>query len=333
MKFFVAMGDCPVRRSFFTPRAVAEMKRHGEVVLDDSSVQGLDKARLIDRIGDADVLFTGWGTARVDEDVLRAAPRLKIHAHTGGAVSSYVSREEYDRGVLVLSGNDLYAQSVAEGCLSYTLNALRRSYTYMKTVRDGGWQPTPNYTQGLIGKKVALVGYGAIARYYADLLRWFKVDLYVVSEHISRDEIARIGAKKVSLEEAMSVCDVISLHLALNEKTRNAVTREHLKLIRDGALLINTARADLIERGALYSELATGRFDAVLDVYYDEPLPADDPLRAMRNVLLMPHVCGPTYDMREQVVLRLIDDALLAGEGKPCRDVIPYDYAVRMTVH
>ena len=331
MQFFVAFGDCPEREDFFSPRVMEALPQYGTFRFNPAPGLGMEKAALIEQIGDADVLITGWGSPRVDADVLRAAPNLRIHAHTGGSVATLISKEEYDRGILVLSGNDLFAQSVAEGCLCYTLDALRRVDTYRASVRAGGWMPEPHRTKGLIGKKVGLVSYGAIAAYYAGMLQGFGVDLRIASRTISEEELRRVGAKRASIGEIFAECDIISLHTALNEHTEGMITRELLHSIRDGALFVNTARAALVDEQALYEELQTGRFAAALDVFHTEPLPENDPLRSLPNVLVMPHVAGPTTDLRQEVTLRLLADIRAHQEGRPCRSEIPYEYAIRMT--
>ena len=331
MQFFVALGDCPEREDFFSPRVMEVLPQYGTFRFNPAPGLGMEKAALIEQIGDADVLITGWGSPRVDADVLRAAPNLKIHAHTGGSVANLVCKEEYDRGILVLSGNDLFAQSVAEGCLCYTLDALRRVDAYRASVRAGGWMPEPHRTKGLIGKKVGLVSYGAIASYYAGMLQGFGVDLRIASRTISEEELRRVGAKRASIEEIFAECDVISLHTALNDHTEGMITRELLHSIRDGALFVNTARAALVDEQALYEELQTGRFAAALDVFHTEPLPENNPLRSLPNVLVMPHVAGPTTDLRQEVTLRLLADIRAHQEGRPCRSEIPYEYAIRMT--
>lgn len=331
MKFLVAMGPCETRDSFFTPAALAALREHGEVLFNESAY-ALDKAALTDAIGGIDVLFSGWGTARMDASVLARADRLKVHAHTGGSLAPYVSAEEYERGILVLSGNDLYAKSVAEGCLAYTLMGLRRAPDYVDAMREGGWRPARDNTQGLIGKKVGIVGYGAISKYYIDLLRWFGVDLHIHSKYISAEELAASGGKRASLEQIFAECDVISLHSALNEENRGMITAPLLERIRPGALFVNTARAGLVDDTALQAELATGRFSAVLDVYVEEPLAADSPYRSMENVIAFPHIAGPTFDVRERVVFALLDDVLRHQRGEPARNAIPYQHAIRMTV-
>lgn len=330
MKIFVAMCNHPIRDTFFTPAAVAKMRELGEVSF--TSELRLEPGVLAQQIGDADVLFTGWGSPCVTEEVLAAVPGLKYHAHTGGSVAGYVSEAEYRRGVCVLSGNDVYARSVAEGCLCFTLDALRNTYVYAREMKDGGYLPALHSTRGLLGKKVALVGYGAVAAYYARLLCALDVDLYIVSSHMDEADCHRIGAKLIGMEEAFSTCDVVSLHMALTERTRGCISGELLHCMKDGALLVNTARAELTDEQALYRELGTGRIRAVLDVFHTEPLPGDSPLRSMPNVLLMPHVAGPTTDLREYIVLRLLDDIAALERGEDCPDRISYESAGRMTV-
>jgi phosphoglycerate dehydrogenase-like enzyme len=332
MKFLITTGNTAERDSFFTPKVLKELKKYGELYFNETGSRGMNKEELIRAVGGMDVLFTGWGTACVDKDVMKAADRLKIHAHTGGSVASFISKEEYDTGVIVLSGNDLYAQSVAEGCLCYTLCAQRRLPAYYENVKNGGWRLQPGYTDGMIGKKIGLVGYGAIARYYAELLRWFHPELLIASGHITDEEAMKAGGRKADLEEIFSTCDIISLHEALNEKNRNMIDRTLLHSIKPGALLVNTARAGIVEESAFYDEVKTQRFRAALDVYHHEPLPEDDILRRLPNVFLMPHMAGPTFDMREKVTLRLLDDILAIREGRPYKSGIPYEYAVHMTV-
>lgn len=331
MKFLIAMGAGEIRNSFFTEKVLKQLEAMGEIVYNDIGRFALTKEELKEKICDVDVLFSGWGTPALDEEVLNCAGNLKIHAHTGGSVAPFISKAEYDRGILVLSGNDLYAKSVAEGCLHYTLTALRRSDEYLDAVKSGGWRPEPDSNQGLIGKKIGIVGYGAIASYYVQLLKWFDADVRICSKYITESQLHESGGKRASLEEIFSDCDIISLHAALNAENRGMITKPMLASIKSGALLVNTARAGLLNSRELEEELKKNRFHAVLDVYEKEPLPADNVLRTLPNVLLFPHIAGPTHDMRERVVLRLMEDIVNYETGNPVKSAIPYDYAVRMT--
>ena len=331
MKILVTVGAGEVKDSFFTPAAKAALEELGDVEYNATGRQAYTKEELIEHVKDVDILVTGWRTPRIDEDVLKAANKLKIHAHTGGTMATMICKEEYERGVIVLSGNALYAKNVAEGTLAYTLMALRKMYEDVDSMKHGGWRRIPGTNTGLIGKKIGIVGYGTIARHYIDLLRWFEADILVASRYITPEEAKEKGVRIASREEIFETCDVISLHDALNDESRGSVGRDLLRRIKPGALFVNTARAGIVVEEDMMEELRTGRFYAVLDVYHQEPLPEDSELRSMPHVLLFPHVAGPTFDIREQVTLKLAKDIKAILEGRPYEDEIPYEYAIRMS--
>ena len=331
MKILVTVGAGEVQDSFFTPKAKAALEELGEVEYNATGRQAYTKEELIEHVKDVDILITGWKTPRIDEDVMKAANRLKIHAHTGGTMATMICKEEYDRGVVVLSGNDIYAKSVAEGTLVYTLMALRKMYEDVCSMKNGNWRRVPGKNSGLIQKKIGIVGYGAIAKYYIKLLKWFDADILVASKYITAQEAKELGVRIASTEEVFETCDVISLHGALNDENRGSITGDLMRRIKPGALFVNTARAGIGVEEDMMRELRTGRFGAVLDVYHQEPLPANSELRAMPHVLLFPHMAGPTFDMREKVTLKLAQDIKAILAGQPYEDEIPYEYAIRMT--
>ncbi len=331
MKILVTVGAGEVFDSFFTPKVREVLEGLGEVEYNATGHQAYTKEELIRHVKDVDILITGWGTPRVDEDVMKEANRLKIHAHTGGTMATMTCKEEYDRGVIVLSGNDLFAKSVAEGTLVYTLMALRKMYEDVNSMKSGGWRRIPGRNSGLIGKKIGIVGYGAISKYYIELLKWFEPEILVASKHITVEEARQKGIKIASLEEIFETCDIISLHNALNDENRGLITGKLFHKIKPGALFVNTARAGVVVEEDMMCELRTGRFTAVLDVFHKEPLPVESELRVMSNVILFPHMAGPTFDIREQVTLKLIRDIQAILSGDPYEDEIPYEYAIRMT--
>lgn len=333
MKILVTLGEGMVRDTFFTPKVVKELEALGEVVWNETGNPNYTKEDLMANIKDIDIVFTGWGSPAIDADVLVHANKLKIHAHTASSVAIYTSKEEYDRGILVLSGNDAFSRSVAEGCLSYTLNALRCHEERIRVMREGNWKSEELYTNGLFGKKIGIVGFSTISRYYMELIAWFKPEIYIYSAYITPEQAAQYGGKVATLEEIFSECDIISLHSSLNDATTGMITRDLLKSIKPGALLVNTARAGLVGEQDLIEELATGRFTAALDVYHQEPLSNDSPLFTMPNVELYPHLAGPTVDMRAEATLHVIKNIKLHLAGKPCPAAVTYDRAILMTKH
>ncbi|MFI3226168.1 MAG: hydroxyacid dehydrogenase [Clostridia bacterium] len=332
MKILIGVGAGEVQDSYFTPRVIEELSQIGELVWNETGKQGFTKEELIEHIKDVDVFMSGWGSPAVDADVVAAAKNLKVHAHTAGSVAGLVCKEEYDKGIIVLSGNDVFARSVAEGTLVYTLNILRRNEELMKRMRDNLWKMEACNNSGLVRKKVGIIGYGQISRYYMDLLRWFEPDLYIASEYISDEACEHYNCKKATLEYIFSECDVISLHSAWNKDTEGMITRELLQMIKPGAVFVNTARGKIVDEEALADELKTGRFKAALDVYAQEPVPVDHPFRTLPNVQCYPHMAGPTFDMREQVMFKLMNDLRNIKAGLPFDDEISWAYAQRMTL-
>lgn len=314
LKIAVLMPNDEIRRSFFNEEACRELEELGTVYWNHSREHYSEK-ELKQLLPGMDVVITGWGCRALTEDVLRSADCLKILAHTGGSVSFVAPPAVYDNGIRVLSGNEVYALSVAEGAIAYMLLALRRIPEYLEEMKEQGWRSDAYYNQGLLGAEVGIIGFGAIAGHLVRLLKPFGVHLKVCSGHMSAQDLKAIGAEKVKLEEIFR-CRVVSLHGAGGSQCR--IGKEFINQMRDFSVLINTARGDLLDEEALAEVLASRpRLRAVLDVFAEEPLPPDSPLRQLRNVYLMPHMAGPTVDRRPLVTMGLIRDikALQRGEA------------------
>lgn len=330
MKIFITMRKDETADTFFTPEAMEQLNALGEV-----SQNPLDHNLTVDEVielaGDADVLVTGWGTCRYSKADIERMPNLKIIAHTAGSVSVTVTADAYETGVKVLSGNDVFAKSVAEGTLCYILAALRRLEHYMGVMRNGGWKEVPFSNRGLFGKKLGIVGFGTIAKHFVNMIRWYELDIRIYSSHLSDEEAAQYGARTASLEEIFTECDIISLHASDTPKNKGLVTRELMEKMKPDALLVNTARAAVVDMPALREMLLAGKFYAALDVYDKEPPLVDDPLRQCKNATLIPHMGGPTIDMRGIIVGELCKDIVRWQKGEPMYNEIKLEAAVRMT--
>jgi len=208
-------------------------------------------------------------------------------------------RELIKRGVIVTSARAAIARTVAEFCLAGVLNALRALPAYDARLADAcvslGGRRRPK-TQTLFGKTVLLIGLGHVGRWFLHLLRPFDVRVLAVDPRLDPAEARALGVEVSTLHDALAVADVVSLHAPDIPDTRGMIGAQELSLMKDGAVLVNTARGKLIDTDALTHVLANGRIRAVLDVTEPEPLPAHHPLLSMSNVLLTPHVAGPTTD-------------------------------------
>lgn len=331
MKIAVLMPENNTRATFFAGEAAREIERMGEVWWNPGTA-ALTGAALADALAGADIAVTGWGCARMDEDALARADRLRLLVHTGGSVAPFVSEALYARGVRVLSGNEMYAESVAEGTLAYMLTGLRRIPAYAQRMREGGWSREADETEALLGRTVGLVGLGAIARKLVPMLRPLRVDILAYDPFVGDELFASLGIERVDdLGELFSRSRVLSVHLPRTKDTWRIIDRALLERLPPGALLINTARGAVIDEEALTDAIEAGRIRAVLDVFDQEPLPADSRLRRLDGAVLMPHMAGPTRDLRPLITRALLEDArrFLAGE-KP-RFEIGQAYGMSMT--
>jgi len=231
----------------------------------------------------------------------------------------------------VISGNRLYAESVAEGVIGYILSALRDIPFYANEVQQNRWSTGQSYNEGLLDQTIGLVGFGMVAKYLVGMLKPFRVKIKVYDPYVTDDVFALYGVEKASLLEVMTEAKIISVHAAKAPSTYHIIHKEVIKKIPDGTLFVNTSRGSIIDEAALAEELTTGRFKAVLDVFEEEPLPIDSKLRGLSNVILIPHMAGPTVDRRPFITLALIEDIKNFFAGKPMNHEIGREYAMSMT--
>ena len=320
-----------VFNTFFTDKALAEIEKLGEVTYNPYDRE-FTREELRNALCGIDVVFTGWGATCYDEELLERADSLKLIAHTGGSAAALVSEELSKRNITLLSGNRLYAESVAEGALTYILMAQRRMLENIDMTINKGWPDTYLYTKGLKKKVIGLVGFGMIAKNLARILNVFDVQIKIYSGYLSEEEAKQYNAEVCSLEEIFETCDIISVHSGLNEKNYHLIDKKYFSKMKDDALIVNTARGAVLNEDDLIEELKTGRVRAILDVYEKEPLPMDSGLRNLNNVILVPHKGGPTTDVREIVTIDLCKDIKSFFEGnKNLIHEISLEYAKRMT--
>jgi len=331
-KLYVEMPAGELRESFIPKHIREYAEKYFDVTYNEAETHP-EKAELNKILKDYDAVITGWGTKTLDEEVLSGNDRLKLMLHTGGTVGNYVDDYTYEHGVKVLSGNIMYAESVAEGTVAYMMVGLRRIPTYVQMVREGSWPSQTAVSEGLLDRTVGIISLGTISRKVIEMLQCFRVKIKIHSNYKPEDEfMEKNNCEMASLDEIFETCDIISVHSALNDKTRGMIKKEHFQKIKDGALFINTARGGVIDEEALIEELKKNRFNALLDVYYQEPLAEDSPLRTLPNVIPMPHMAGPTVDRREWITKALIDEAVKFFNGETESDFeITHEVSKRMT--
>ena len=331
MKLFVSIPQGSVPMKKFLPDDVKKyLEERFEVTYSPFDRQ-LTREELKQFIQYKDAVMTGWGSITMDAEMLEGTP-VKLIVHTGGSVGSLVTPEVYEMGVRVLSGNELYADSVAEGVIAYMLTALRKIPAYVQGVRDGDWRCEELVSEGLLEQSVGIIGMGAISKRVMKLLQMFHVKIKAYSGYpIDEQFLKENNAVQTSIEEIVATCKVVSLHSSLNERTRGMIGKKHFDMMQDGAVFINTARGAIIREEEMIEALKEKRITAILDVFCKEPLALDSELRKLKNVYCMPHKGGPTEDRCPAITKALADDICRFERGEEMELEISGSYASRMT--
>lgn len=291
-----------------------------------------DEARAL--LARADILFTGWGAARLDAEALAIATRLGLIAHAGSAVKPVAAPEVWPAGIAVTAAAVANAVPVAEYTLAMILLANKRTFPVRERFRTERklWQPqwlAPD-EPGNCGAVVGIVGASRIGRRLLALLKPFDLSVLICDPYLSDEEARALGVEKVTLAELMARSDVVSLHAPSLLETAGMIGRAELAVMRDGATLINTARGTLVDHVALTEELVSGRLDAVLDVTEPEPLPPSSPLFDLPNVVLTPHIAGAAgYETRRMAEL-LADEIERFVAGKPLLHAVTAEMLARV---
>ena len=333
MKSLISIAKGATFNTFFDSQNIALADGLGENIWNPYE-RRMTADEVAEQIADCENYVTLWGSPRLDDRILDRAPKLKLLTHLGGTVVPFVSEAVWERGIRVISANAYFAESVAEGTLAYMLCALRDIPKFSSQLKEQKkWHSSTDYTAGLMGKTIGVVSYGTIARHVVRLLSQFRVRIMVYDiKPLPAEDVERYGLIQASLEDIFSQCDIISLHTPLFDATRHMIGSELLSKIKENCLFLNTSRGAVVDQSALERELATGRFRAVLDVFEKEPPAEDCPLYELPNVMMIPHMAGPTVDLRAYLTRELmLEAAAFVDRGGPLPHEITRQMASTMS--
>lgn len=275
---------------------------------------------------DTDGLRTGLEGAEVIWHVLQpftaddiaVAPHLRLIQKIGVGVNTIDVAAASGRGIAVCNMPGTNSRGVAEMTLALMLACLRRLTVFHHQTRLGkGWDLSPAMLETcgeLAGRTVGLVGYGAVPRILAPVLVAMGADVVYTATSPKADAVGEWR----ELRQLLSESDIVSLHVPLTGDTSAMLGAEALALMPPGAILINTARGELVEQPALVEALQAGRLAvAGLDVFTSEPVAEDDPILELENVVLAPHVAWQTRETLERSLEVAIDNCRRLQAGEP----------------
>ncbi|MFF1547109.1 hydroxyacid dehydrogenase [Streptomyces sp. NPDC058291] len=302
----------------FPEPLMARLRRTAEI---DSAlvVRDFSDGSAAAQLADAEVLITGWGCPRLDDRLFASAPRLRAVLHAAGSVRSLVDDALWERGVTVSSAVTGNAVPVAEYTLAMILLTGKHVFTHRERFRRTHALPTSAETAatGNVGRRVGVIGASRVGRRLLELLRAHDFDVLLHDPYVDAAEAAELGARLVPLDDLLQRSDIVSLHAPDIPETHHLLDHARLALIRDGGVLINTARGALVDHAALTDELVSGRLHAVLDVTEPEPLPADSPLYRLPNVFLTPHIAGSLGNELERLGRIVVEELERLAAGLP----------------
>ncbi|MBS7541667.1 hydroxyacid dehydrogenase [Ancylobacter oerskovii] len=254
---------------------------------------------------------------RVDADILAASPRLKVvHKHGAGTNDIDVAAAKA-AGIPVLAAVGANAHSVAEHALALMFALIKDMRRQDAFVRGGGWASKAYQGHELRGRTLGLVGMGLIGRNLARMASAIGMRVEAYDPYAPDDAFGPDCARAGALDALLAASDVISLHCPLTEQTRGLINARTLGLMKPSALLINTARGEVVDEPALVVALKAGIIaGAGLDTFSPEPPAPDNPLWQLDNVVLSPHIGGVTEEARREISLIACGNviALLKGE-------------------
>jgi glyoxylate reductase len=262
-------------------------------------------------------------TDRIDAQVMDAGADLKVISQVAVGFDNIDVMAATARGIRVGNTPGVLTDATADFTFALLMAAARRIGEGIDYVRQGHWRTwglTLLLGQEVYGKTLGLVGFGRIGQAVAKRARGFDMKILYTDRTRLLEAEAELGAEYRSLEALLREADFISLHVSLNDQTRGLIGARQLGLMKPSAVLINTSRGPVLDQEALYKALQSSQIAyAALDVTDPEPLPPDDKLLTLPNILILPHIASATVTSRTQMCLMAVQNlaAGLKGEKLP----------------
>lgn len=259
---------------------------------------------------------------RFGDKQLSLAPVLKLISQTGRGIAHLDLPAATRRGIAVAVTPNDSGVSTVELTIALLLALMRRIPLIDRRMRAEAWPAIPG--QLLEGKTIGVIGLGRIGREVARIASAFRMRVLATSRTATEEKARAVGAEPASLETLLRESDIVTVHVSLNQQTRGLLGEKELALMKPGTLLINTARGPIVSEAALLRALQTGKLGgAGLDVYDEEPLPMEHPLRRLDNVVLLSHRGYATVEILRERFELAMENILSFIDGKPANLLNP----------
>jgi len=306
------------QRAFVSTNAIRRLRAKAEVQILTEKLSS--DAAVAEALRGSQAIIPVRERTKLTASLLERLPGLEYISQTGNHVYHVDMEAATRRGIVVSlapGGN-----STTELAFGLMLAIMRRIPQTDAAMRRGDWPLVLGHV--LKGKTLGILGLGKIGTEVATVARAFGMQVIAWGPTLTDERAARSGASFMPLEEVLKAADVVSIHLALSEQSRNLLSEARLRLMKKSAYLVNTARGAIIDETALVKILRENAIaGAALDVFVDEPLPKNHPLLELENVVLTPHLGWPTDSGFEGFANNAVANILDYMEGKLTRALNP----------
>jgi phosphoglycerate dehydrogenase-like enzyme len=287
-----------------------------EITVFDRNLATEDEAA--DKLASFDVLVLMRERMAMPKSLIERLPALKLIVVTGGRTRTIDMDAATAHGITIChthpGESPMATPELAFGLILSVARSIPQEHA---RVRTGGWQETIGLSIG--DKTLGLLGLGKLGSRMVPIARAFGMNVIAWSQNLTDERAAEAGARRVDKETLFREADVVSLHLILSDRSRGIVGEKELALMKPGAILVNTSRGPLVDEAALLDALRQGRIRAGLDVYDEEPLPADHPLRTVPNAVTTPHLGYVTEGAYAAFYGDAVEDIAAWRAGSPVR--------------
>ena len=308
----------------FSPAAIERLSKNLEVIYESwmDTRRLVPAEELIDRIQGQDIEIVVIEADFIFREVFERGRKLKLVGACRGNVTHIDIEAATERGVLVVNTPARNATAVAELTVGLMLSLARDIPKAHQMVSSGGWvDPTVCYSSfrgtELAGKTIGIVGFGSIGQQVFRRLSAFDASILVYDPYVNNEEIKRVGAIPMGLDELVAQSDFVTLHCPTVPETMGIINSQRIASMKPTAYLVNTAGSTMIDQEAISQALRKGHIaGAAFDVYETWPVKPDNPLLKLDNVILTPHMGGSTDETIERHSRMIADDieSFLRGE-------------------
>lgn len=306
------------QRAFETTQAIRRLRQkvHVQILTEKLS----SEAVVAEAIKNSRVIIPVRERTKFTASLLKALPNLEYISQTGNHVYHIDMEAATKQGIVVSlapGGN-----STTELAFGLMLAVMRKIPQSDRALRRGEWPLVLGYV--LKGKTLGILGLGKIGTEVAAIARAFGMKVIAWGPTLTPDRAVKSEATYLPLDEVLRTADVVSVHLALSDQSRNLLNETRLRLMKRSAYLVNTARGAIVDEGALVEILKENAIaGAALDVFVEEPLPKNHPLLELDNVVLAPHLGWPTDSGFEGFAENAVTNILDYIDGKLTRALNP----------